>query len=323
MMRSHLQAFGSVDGPQGSKHTKDPKNLHHWDGRGPEQWKQTGVASVQDILPGTSFFFHSSWCCMGLKRLLQLLYCFIHTVRKHWVLLGLMLGHGWVIWCNGRKKDKEAAVIRRTESELFSTKPNINNHNALSRLSTIGPDVLGVSISFSTSECLLCIHSLHPFKHRSHTTTVLLFLKCHVHFYEAHVPHFHVSHKRECSKGTFFFLVPSWLPVSPLFLKLFAQKGLKLCSLCVLTGCQRRWGKPPPPKCPGGWSNSYRMLLYGGRLRMSSSEEKTEEVRGANDNKEKKTFISSNAHKTHTHTNRELHSTRQRKHTHTHTVQTC
>lgn len=33
----HLQAFSSVDGPEGPKNTKDPKNLHHRDGRGPEQ----------------------------------------------------------------------------------------------------------------------------------------------------------------------------------------------------------------------------------------------------------------------------------------------
>lgn len=33
---THLQAFGSIDGPQGSKYSKDPENLHHRDGRRPE-----------------------------------------------------------------------------------------------------------------------------------------------------------------------------------------------------------------------------------------------------------------------------------------------
>lgn len=32
---THLQAFGSIDGPQGSKYSKDPENLHHRDGRRP------------------------------------------------------------------------------------------------------------------------------------------------------------------------------------------------------------------------------------------------------------------------------------------------
>ena len=32
---SHLQAFGSVDGPERSEHPQDPQDLHHGDGAGP------------------------------------------------------------------------------------------------------------------------------------------------------------------------------------------------------------------------------------------------------------------------------------------------
>lgn len=43
----------------------------------------------------------------------------------------------------------------------------------------------------------------------------------------------------------------------------------------MLTGCQRRREKLQPPAGPGGWSNSDRRLLYGGRLRMWSSDGRT------------------------------------------------
>lgn len=70
VMRFHLQAFSSVDGPQGAKNTKNPKNLHHWDGRRPEQWKQMGAVLVlkQDILEKFLKLFGQNGLKLGIHN---------------------------------------------------------------------------------------------------------------------------------------------------------------------------------------------------------------------------------------------------------------
>lgn len=114
--------------------------------------------------------------------------------------------------------------------------------------------------------------------------------------------------------------------VSSQTLELFGWKGLKIAvctaiksqivSVIVLTGCQRTQGKLPPPAGPGGWSNSYRKLLYVEKLHTLSSEERTEDVRGASDKDKHIQYLILRTSDTY------KHSTLQRSHTHI-TVQTC
>lgn len=82
-------------------------------------------------------------------------------------------------------------------------------------------------------------------------------------------------------------------------LSMFKGVGFQSPSLHLspLTECQRRRVKLPPPAGPRGWSNSYRKLLYGGRLRMLSSGERTHQVREGND-QEKNTYYQTHIRQT-------------------------